>query len=209
MTTHIDLGTVLRQTLAANLYSNLVTRPTGLAVRTQIERLLDDARPDERAFTIIDFSHVSMIDFSCADEVIAKLLMRFREGGAGGAGGAGAAGAAQEREAYFVFRGMNDDHWDAIEAVLERHGLAILVERDSGIELVGVLEDRERRAFQAIKRRGRAESWELAGDLGEPEPAVRHALDRMWQRRLIMRRGDSYMPVGGLGGLGDLGGDIA
>ncbi|HEY8175487.1 MAG TPA: hypothetical protein VIF32_07340 [Gemmatimonadaceae bacterium] len=189
MTTHIDLGTVLRQTLAANLYSNLVTRPTGLAVRTQIERLLKDARPDERAFAVIDFSHVSMIDFSCADEVIAKLLMNF-EGAGGG----------QEREAYFVFRGMTDDHWDAVEAVLERHGLALLVERESGIELVGVLDDRERRAFQAVKRRGRAESWELAGDLGEPEPAVRHALDRMWHRRLIMRSGDAYMPVGGLGG---------
>ena len=37
MTNHIDLGTVLRQTLAANLYSNLVTRSTGAAVRTQIE----------------------------------------------------------------------------------------------------------------------------------------------------------------------------
>jgi hypothetical protein len=191
MTNHIDLGTVLRQTLAANLYSNLVTRSTGAAVRTQIELLM---KSSERALTVIDFSHVSMIDFSCADEVIAKLLMRFREGG------------AQDREAYFVFRGMNDDHWDAVEAVLERHGLALLVERDTGIELVGVLEERERRAFQAIKRRGRAESWELAGDLGEPEPAVRHALDRMWHRRLIMRRGDSYMPVGGVGGGG---GDVA
>lgn len=180
MTNHIDLGTVLRQTLAANLYSNLVTRPTGLAVRTQIERLLESARSDERALAIIDFSHVSMIDFSCADEVIAKLLMRF----------------GQEREAYFVFRGMTEDHWDAVEAVLERHGLALVVERESGMELVGVLEDRERRAFQAVKRRGRAESWELAGDLGEPEPAVRHALDRMWHRRLIMRSGDCYMPVG-------------
>jgi hypothetical protein len=177
MTNHIDLGTVLRQTLAANLYSNLVTRSTGAAVRTQIELLM---KTSDRALTVIDFSHVSMIDFSCADEVIAKLLMRF----------------GQEREAYFVFRGMTDDHWDAIEAVLERHGLALVVERDSGMELVGVLEERERRAFQAIKRRGRAESWELAGDLGEPEPAVRHALDRMWHRRLIMRSGDSYMPVG-------------
>jgi hypothetical protein len=177
MTNHIDLGTVLRQTLAANLYSNLVTRPTGAAVRTQIELLL---KSSERSLTVIDFSHVSMIDFSCADEVIAKLLMR----------------PGRERESYFVFRGMTDDHWDAIEVVLERHGLALVVERDSGMELVGVLEDRERRAFQAIKRRGRAESWELAGDLGEPEPTVRHALDRMWHRRLIMRHGDAYMPVG-------------
>lgn len=179
MTNHIDLGTVLRQTLSANLYSNLVTRPTGAAVRGQIESLLLSS---ERSLTVIDFSHVSMIDFSCADEVIAKLLMR-QDGG-------------EEREAYFVFRGMTEDHWDAIETVLERHGLALVVERDSGIELVGVLEDTERRAFQAIKRRGRAECWQLASDLGEPEPAVRHALVRMWHRRLIMRLGDSYMPVG-------------
>lgn len=175
---HIDLGVVLRQTLSANLYSNLVTRPTGAAVRTQIEALL---RSSERSLTIIDFSHVAMIDFSCADEVIAKLLMTY----------------GRDHEAYFVFRGMTEDHWDAVEVVLERHGLALVVERERGaVDLVGVLEERERRAFQAIKRRGRAECWELASDLGEPEPEVRGALDRMWKRRLIMRSGDAYMPVG-------------
>jgi hypothetical protein len=177
MTNHIDLGTVLRQTLAANLYSNLVTRPTGAAVRSQIESLL---RSSERSLTVIDFSHVSMIDFSCADEVIAKLLLSY----------------GREHEAYFVFRGMTEDHWDAIEAVLERHGLALVVEGQSGVELVGVLEDHERRAWDAMKHRGRVESWEVAGELGEPEPAVRRALDRLWHRRLIMRLGDAYMPVG-------------
>jgi hypothetical protein len=177
MTTHIDIGSVLRQTLSASLYSNLITRPTGAAVRTQIERLLQSS---ERSLTVIDFSHVSMIDFSCADEVVAKLLLR----------------RSADREAYFVFRGMHDDHWDAIETVLERHGLALVVERDTGVELVGVLEDSERLTYQAIKRRGRADSRELARDLGEPEPEVRSALDRMWRRRLIMRQGDSYMPVG-------------
>jgi hypothetical protein len=179
MTNHIDLGSVLRKTLSAHLYSNLITRPTGAAVRTQIELLLQSS---ERSLTVLDFSHVSMIDFSCADEVIAKLLMRH----------------GADREAYFVFRGMTEDHWDAVETVLERHGLALVVERENGVELAGVLEEGERRTFQAIKRRGRAESWELAGDLGEPEPTVRRALDRMWQRRLIMRQGDAYMPVGEL-----------
>ncbi|HMC54039.1 MAG TPA: hypothetical protein VKH19_02615 [Gemmatimonadaceae bacterium] len=179
MTTHIDLGTVLRQTLSANLYSNLVTRPTGAAVRTQIELQLHDTDP---SLTIIDFSHVSMIDFSCADEVIAKLLLRL----------------ATDREAYFVFRGLTDDHWDSVEAVLERHGLALVVERESGVELVGVLDDLERRAFQAIKRRGRTEVWDLARDLGESEYLTRGAIERMWRRRLIMRVGDTYMPVGEL-----------
>ena len=177
MTNHIDLGTVLRQTLSANLYSNLVTRPTGAAVRTQIEVML---RASERSLTVIDFSHVSMIDFSCADEIIAKLLMQ----------------RSQDREGYFVLRGVTDDHWDAIEAVLERHGLAVVLERESGMELAGVVDESERRAFRALRDRGRAECWQVAGDLGEAESTVRSALDAMWRRRLIMRVGETYMPVG-------------
>ena len=179
MTTHIDLGSVLRQTLSATLYSNLVTRPTGRAVRTQIETLIEAT---DRSLTVIDFTHVAMIDFSCADEVVAKLLMEH----------------GRNREAYFVFRGMTDDHWDAIESVLERHGLALIVERDGDLELVGVLEERERRAFHAIKRRGRAEVWELATELGESEADMQSALESMWRRRLILRLGSAYGPVGDL-----------
>ena len=44
MIDHIDVSSVLRQTLSCDLYSNLVTRPTGAAVRTQIEQLLADSR---------------------------------------------------------------------------------------------------------------------------------------------------------------------
>ena len=104
MMMHIDLSSVLRQTVSCELYSNLVTRPTGAAVRAQIEALLADAR--ERSLTVIDFSHVGMIDFSCADEVVAKLLLQSASPERGG------------REAYFLFRGVTDDHWDAIETVL-------------------------------------------------------------------------------------------
>lgn len=37
MMVHIDVGTVLRGTVC-DLYSNLVTRPTGAAVRSAIEQ---------------------------------------------------------------------------------------------------------------------------------------------------------------------------
>ena len=33
---------------------------------------------------------------------------------------------------------------------------------------------------------------------GEPEHRVRGAIERMWRRRLIMRIGEAYMPVGEL-----------
>src|SRR5256885_12244922 len=98
---HIDLSSVLRQTVACDLYSNLVTRPTGAAVRDQIERLLDEAH--DRTLTVIDFSQVSMIDFSCADEVIAKLLLRYEA-------------ANPPREAYFLFRGVTDEHTSELQS---------------------------------------------------------------------------------------------
>src|SRR4051794_37860805 len=115
MMNHIDLSSVLRQTLACDLYSNLVTRPTGAAVRGQIEEMLSAGAGGDRALTIIDFSQVSMIDFSCADEVVAKLLMRFTSD-------------HPPQEAYFLFRGVTEDHSDAIEAVLERHQLVAAME---------------------------------------------------------------------------------
>jgi hypothetical protein len=182
MTNHIDLGIMLRQTLSASLYSNLVTRPTGAAVRTQIETVLADTLAAGRALTVIDFSHVQMIDFSCADEIIAKLLM-----------GHGAQG-----ESYFVFRGMTEDHWDAIETVLERHGLALVVERDTGLEIVGVLTVDERRAWDMLKQQGRLSIADLPAEADEERTVVRDALDALWRRRLIMRADDMYVPVGEL-----------
>jgi hypothetical protein len=178
---HIDLSSVLRQTLACDLYSNLVTRPTGRAVRTQIELLLSES--DERALTVIDFSQVSMIDFSCADEVVAKLLIRYSSDDS-------------PRDAYFLFRGVTDDHRDAIETVLERHGLALAVEHDDRIEVMGVLSDEERKAWDASYRLGRANADDVATALDADPDDARAALEQLCRRRLMMRVDDEYVAVG-------------
>jgi hypothetical protein len=182
---HIDVSSVLRQTLSCELYSNLVTRPTGAAVRTQIEALLADSR--ERTLTVIDFSHVGMIDFSCADEVVAKLLMRY-----------GPADRA-DREAYFLFRGVTDDHWDAIETVLERHGLALVLETHDGARIVGKVDDGERVAWEKVYELGTAQPADLASALGSPRADCERMLDGLHRRRLLMRVDDGYVAVGGLG----------
>ena len=187
MMMHIDVSSVLRQTVSCELYSNLVTRPTGAAVRAQIEALLADSR--ERSLTVIDFSHVGMIDFSCADEVVAKLLLRSVSTERGG------------REAYFLFRGVTDHHWDAIEQVLERHRLALVLEMDDGAaRIMGALEDGERDAWQKIYELGRTAPAELASVLGGDESGARMVLDALHRRRLVMRIDEGYVAVGGLGG---------
>jgi hypothetical protein len=185
MMMHIDVSYMLRQTLSCELYSNLVTRPTGAAVRKQIEALLADSR--ERSLTVIDFSHVGMIDFSCADEVVAKLLLRY------------VSAEREDREAYFLFRGVTDDHWDAIETVLERHGLALVLETDDGARIVGMVNDGERVAWEKVYELGRACASDLASALGSmPDDAAR-MLDGLHRRRLLMRLEDGYIAVGGLG----------
>jgi hypothetical protein len=186
MMMHIDVSSVLRQTLSCELYSNLVTRPTGAAVRTQIEALLGDSR--ERTLTVIDFSHVGMIDFSCADEVVAKLLLRY---------------VAEEREtgeAYFLFRGVTEDHWDAIEAVLERRGLALVLESadGTGAHVGGIVNDRERVAWNKVYELGRAAPADVASALGAPPLDCERLLETLHRRRLLMRLEDEYIAVGGL-----------
>jgi hypothetical protein len=187
MMMHIDVSSVLRQTVSCELYSNLVTRPTGAAVRAQIEALLAGSR--ERSLTVIDFSHVGMIDFSCADEVVAKLLLRSVSTERG------------EREAYFLFRGVTDHHWDAIEQVLERHRLALVLETDDGAaRIMGAVEDDERDVWQKVYELGRTAPAELASVLGGDETGARTVLDALHRRRLVMRTEEGYVAVGGLGG---------
>jgi hypothetical protein len=198
---HIDLGTVLRRTVC-DLYSDLVTRPTGAAVRDGIERQL--AELGERTLTVIDFSHVGLLDYSCADEIVAKLLIRHcadlpalpeapdgsRDNEAGG---------HRPPDAYFLFRGVTDSHLDAIETVLERHKLAIVAQVDDGsVVLVGEVGDSERRAWEALRRLGRAAPADLARELELNAAELQQALDALCRRRLAMRLSEHYIAVGSI-----------
>jgi hypothetical protein len=178
---HIDLSSVLKQTVSCELYSNLVTRPTGAAVRGAIERILSET--DGRALTVIDLSQVSMIDFSCADEVIAKLVLRY-------------AGDDAPGEVYFVFRGIGDDHWIAVEAVLERHGLAVVLETSDGFALAGPVSENEIRAWDAVRLLGPAPALAVALETACDPEETEKMLEDLWRRRVLVKLGTDYAAVG-------------
>ena len=188
---HIDLGSVLRGTVC-ELYSNLVTRPTGVAVRTEIERAITEA--GGRTLTVIDFSQVTLLDFSCADEIVAKLMLRSVTD---------AARAIEDAapEGYFVFRGICDRHLDAIEAVLERHGLAIVALIEGVPQLVGEVPDDERAAWARLCALGPADARTFAEAAAaessvEEETAAAALLDRLVARRLAMPLNGVWAAVG-------------
>jgi len=165
----IDVGSLLQRTVTS-LYSHLVTRPTGRAVRLAIETQLQDA--GERSLSLIDLSEVTILDFSCADEVVAKLLQRYV--------------GADVHEAFFVFCGVNEPHRDQIEVVLERQGLAVVAEtRRGNFQLLGQRTADEDAAWAVVEERGLMAAEEITQLFGGD--AERAALERLVERRLVFR----------------------
>ncbi|HZI41370.1 MAG TPA: hypothetical protein VFD67_06685 [Gemmatimonadaceae bacterium] len=182
MINHIDVSSMLRKSVC-ELYSNLVTRPTGAAVRSEIEQELD--RIGDRALTVIDFSHVGLLDFSCADEIVAKLLLQY------------IATDAPRREVYFVFRGISEAHMEAIETVLERHKLALVTQHaDGGTRLIGIHGLQERRDWEIISELGAGAVADIAERTGLSADDTERTLDTLWRRRLLIRADDGYVAVG-------------
>ena len=159
-------------------YRNLVTRPTGAAVRNRIEQAL--ARSDcHTAF--LDFSDVELLDLSCADEIVAKLLMA--EVAAGPLRGAA---------------GPPEDQHEAIEHVLTPppprhrggpHG-------DGGPRLLGWVTSDARAAFACICDRGSMGADEAgAGRWAGSRPRAAEALDALALHRLVRPDGDPVPPL--------------
>jgi hypothetical protein len=175
----IDLTHVHRRSVTS-LYSNLVTRPTGRAIRTGVESQIAELEggPGAACLSILDFSQVRVLDYSCADEIVAKLLLRFL-------------GEERPAEAFFVVRGVQEHHEEAIEAVLERHSLLLVAQDEEGVvKLLGATSPVHRAAWDSLVRRGRAAPADVAADTGLAPDAVEAALGGLLAQRVAARHPD-------------------
>jgi hypothetical protein len=173
----VDVRDLMSRTVAS-LYSHLITRPTGRAVRLAIEAQLEELR--RPILSLVDFSSVAVLDFSCADEVVAKLLLGLRD---------------EAGQAFVLFRGVRSFHRDPIEAVLDRHRLKAAAETEGGaVELLGSSEPAERRLWDRLEREGRVPGGEVGARLlRDPDDPAR--LDRLVAQGLLFRhprRGDLF-----------------
>jgi hypothetical protein len=168
----IDLGGVHRRSVTS-LFSNLVTRPTGRAIRTGVESQIAEMEGEPQVtLSILDFSQVRVLDYSCADEIVAKLLLRYL-------------GDERPAEAFFIVRNVQEHHVEAIEAVLERHELLLVAVQDGGAaELLGAEDPAQRAVWQALVRRGRTSRAELAEDTGLAREAVTAVLAHFYLKRV-------------------------
>ena len=170
----IDVGIVLRRSVES-LYSHLVTRPTGRAVRLAIEEQVTGSA--RTALSLIDLSDVTVMDFSCADEIVAKLLMRFLD-------------EDRPMDALFVFSGVRQSLQEPIQTVLERQELvAVAQDGDGSCELMGTRTEEEEYVWTVLEGRGRI----VAAEVSEVFPGSHHrdALEELVLRRVaFVPRGD-------------------
>jgi len=168
---HLDLSAMVPRRSVATLYSTLVTRPTGQALRLGIESQIESG---ELCVSILDFSRVAIIDYSCADEIVAKLIQRYQ-------------GDDRPAEAFFIARGMGEAHREPVEEVLVRHGLALVAECDDVCDLIGEANGVERAAFQQVERKGRLAANAVAKAIGLAEDAVEVTLAALARKRVLVR----------------------
>ncbi|MFP4624841.1 MAG: hypothetical protein ACLFRX_11725 [Gemmatimonadota bacterium] len=167
-----DMSDMVRQSVAT-LYSHLVTRPTGQALRLGIEAQIGDL--GALCLTVLDFSEVVVLDYSCADETVAKLIKRFQR-------------SDRPAEAYFLARGIDDRHRETIDAVLQRQDLTIAAELGEGERvLLGGGSEAEHAAWSALERLERGTAEDVAGIAGADVDTVRRALESLARRRVIAR----------------------
>jgi hypothetical protein len=171
----IRIGHLLREAVAAP-YRNLVTRPTGAAVRTRIEETL--ARSNCLT-AMLDFSEIELVDLSCADEVVAKLLLAGRDA------------------YFFVLQGLREDHHEAIDHVLTHHRLAVAAVPPGSREplLLGWVATDAREAFACLCERGPLAVSDLARARGWLDSRSREALLELARHRLVRPLGELYHPV--------------
>ena len=174
-----DSGGYAPRLSVTSLFSNLVTRPTGRAIRTGVEsQIVEMEGAPAPCLSVLDFSQVRILDYSCADEIVAKLLLRFL-------------GDERPAEAYFLVRGLDEHHVEPIEAVLERHGLLLVAQEQGGaIHLLGATNPVHRATWTALVRRGRAGPAEIAPEAGLGEDAVRATLHGFALQRVVLRHED-------------------
>jgi hypothetical protein len=169
----IAVARVLREAVQTP-YRNLVTRPTGAAVRGRIESTLADTGDWETA--LLDFSEVELLDLSCADEVVAKLVRH----------------AHQRQGCVVALRGLHEHLWEAIHAVLEHQDLAVVVLDKGCATLLGSVPNDVRLVFHELDAESQLPA-PLARRLGWGEDRLHAALHALVALRLARGSGDGFV----------------
>lgn len=166
-----DLYKILKEELR-NGSSDLVTRHSGQVIRERIERDIMKERDEE--VIVLDFSRIGIIDYSCADEIVAKLISRLMTNEYG--------------ERFIILKGLNETQKENIEVALERKDLsAIAIMKDGKEVIIGSLNNYLKETLEIIKEKGKITAKELSKKLKVELNTAATRLLNLYKKRLIRR----------------------
>lgn len=166
-----SLNNILKKELK-NGSNDLVTRPSGQIIRSHLEKAIEKERDGE--VIALDFSNIGIIDYSCADEVIAKLISRLLSGEYG--------------NKYIILLGINETHKENIEVALERKDLAVIAQMNNGEKiLLGNLNNYLKETLNFILEKGKITASDLSESLKLPANTSGTRLLNLYKKRLVKR----------------------
>jgi hypothetical protein len=166
-----NLYRLLKEELG-NGSSDLVTRPSGQTIRERIER--DIEKEENGAVIALDFSKIGVVDYSCADEIVAKLISRLLGGEYG--------------ERYFILTGLSENQKENIEVALERKDLAVMAEmRDGRKVLLGNLNNYLQETLDLVEKKKKITAGGLSAALKLPANTSGTRLLNLHKKRLVRR----------------------
>tara|TARA_B100001123_G_C15292334_1_gene1017899 strand:+ start:78 stop:647 length:570 start_codon:yes stop_codon:yes gene_type:complete len=162
------------------LYSQLITRPTGRTLRTNIVRQIADL--DHAVMAVLNFRHVPLIDVSCADEIVAELVEWVSE--------------ETPHPRFVWFCGVAEHHLEPIEGVLKNRDLVAAAENTDGEPLLmGRYTTVVAQAWRGICDMGRARVPALAERIPMSLDDTSSLLDEMESLSLVIRDDDEYVSL--------------
>ena len=146
-------------------------RSRGARVREAIEKGLEGEKGSLRV--ILDFSSIGAIDFSWADEVVAKMVSRLWSGEYG--------------EKFLVLKNLNPSQAENINVALERKRLAVLSTGPDGWRIIGSLNNYLVHTLNQVMDKRRLTLRQLSDEekIGMNTSGTR--LLNLYRKRLVLR----------------------
>ncbi len=170
----IDLSSITEEKRSDQDSIHLVTRPTGKQVRRQLEDRLEEAK-EPTAF-VLSFKNVGIIDYSCADEILAKLTGRMKQG--------------EYEDTFLLLDDLDESNIENIEVALERQDLCLLGRKNGSPDWqeVGKLDPYLANVLDIIKDKTELTAKELAKELDLEHNTASTRLGNLHNIRLVVRQ---------------------
>ena len=161
----------LTQTLLRNGSREMTGRSRGARIRQAIEKILGEETGSLRI--VLDFSGMGSIDFSWADEVVAKIISRLWSGEYG--------------EKFLVLKSLNPSQAENIGVALERKKLAVLTTGPEGWRIVGSLNNYLIHTLNRVMKKRQLTLRQLSEEEGIGMNTSGTRLLNLYKKRLVVR----------------------